>query len=209
MKIFLTKAAHRLYDVVFRAPFGHGRPIGVDAWNRDYSAGNWRKVADISELGRHALIVGYVSRLASKPRILDVGCGEGILRSYFDAITFTSYLGTDISEVAVQQALAKKFRNSNFLVADFETAEPPGAFDVVIFNESIYYAHDPDMVFRRYWNALPQGGMIVVSIHRYRTGLRTFAIWRTLERQRVSTYASRIVNEHGQIWDVRVFEKRG
>jgi SAM-dependent methyltransferase len=128
------------------------------------------------------------------------------LRSYFDATTFSSYLGTDISEVAVQKALAKKFPNSNFLVADFETAEPPGAFDVVIFNESICYARDPDMVFRRYGNALPQGGMIVVSM--YRTGLRTFAIWRTLQRQRVSTYASRIVNEHGQIWDVRVFEKR-
>jgi 2-polyprenyl-3-methyl-5-hydroxy-6-metoxy-1,4-benzoquinol methylase len=206
MKTFVTKAAHRLYDVLFLAPGGHGRPIAVGAWDRDYAAGSWSKLAETSELGHYALIVGYVSRLASKPRILDVGCGEGILRSYFDATTFTSYLGTDISEVAVQQALAKKFTKSNFLVADFETAEPPGAFDVVIFNESICYARDPDMVFRRYGNALPQRGMIVVSMHH--TGLRTFAIWRTLERQRVSTYASRIVNEHGQIWDVRVFEKR-
>jgi hypothetical protein len=101
----------------------------------------------------------------------------------------------------VQQALAKKFPNSNFLVADVETGRTAGR---VRRGDLIDLLRPP---FRRYWSALPQSGMIIISIYRYRRGLRTVAIWRTPERQRVSTYASRIVNEHGQIWDVRVFAR--
>jgi SAM-dependent methyltransferase len=78
-------------------------------------------------------------------------------------------------------------------------------FDIVIFNESIYYAPDPLKMFDTYWRFVKPSGTIIVSI--FDTGLRTAAIWRRLERRIPSTHSTRLSNELKQTWDVRVFIK--
>lgn len=202
-----ARVARRLVDVTINAPRGRGLPIATAAWDRDYGAGKWGHLDSISEMGHYLLIVGYASRLAERPRILDVGCGDGVLRAHFLDTKISEYVGLDISSVAVAHATAKGFPDTRFLVADFDSAPELGAFDIVIFNESIYYAPDPLPVFETFSRRVKAGGAIIVSMHD--TGLRKAAIWRRLERCHASTHATRLTNERKQTWDVRVFVMSG
>jgi 2-polyprenyl-3-methyl-5-hydroxy-6-metoxy-1,4-benzoquinol methylase len=154
-------------------------------------------------MAHYLIIVGYADRLSMRPRILDVGCGDGVLRGHFAGVSFEEYVGLDISSVAVQKADAKQFPNTTFLVADFDKTSSLGAFDIVVFNESIYYAPDPLQTFISYRALLRPRGAIIVSIHD--TGLRTAAMWRRFERFHASTYSTLLSNERNQTWDVRAF----
>lgn len=201
---FAGRAARRLFDLAINVPRGRGRPIARPAWDRAYAAGKWDSLGNVSEIGHYVLIVGYAARLATRPRILDVGCGDGVLRGYF-AIEFEEYVGLDISAVAVEKANGKGFRDTRFLVADFTAPPELGAFDIVVFNESIYYASDPLRIFDTYWRMLKPNGAVIVSM--YDVGLRTAAMWRQLEKRCRSTHSTRLSNERGQRWDIRVFAR--
>ena len=153
-----NKVARKLHDLAFRASAGLGTPISVDAWNCQYASGHWDYLANISELGRYAVVASYVGRLRPRGTILDVGCGAGLLRSRFDAVEFETYTGIDISREAVRQATEKGFARTRFVVGDFNETIPDTRFGVVIFNDSIGYSHDPAETFQKYWNFLARMG---------------------------------------------------
>ena len=70
-----NKVARKLHDLAFRASAGLGTPISVDAWNCQYASGHWDYLANISELGRYAVVASYVGRLRPRGTVLDVGWG--------------------------------------------------------------------------------------------------------------------------------------
>jgi SAM-dependent methyltransferase len=199
----VSRVVRRLFDMIFSVPRGRGRPIPTAAWDRDYRAGKWGHLDSIAEMAHYNLIVGYAFRLALRPRILDVGCGDGVLRTYFERADIGEYIGLDISSIAIANARKKAFPDTQFLVADFDTTPDLGLFDIVIFNESIYYAPDPLSVFEAFSDRVKVGGVLIVSMHD--AGMRTAAIWRRLELHHASLYATRLTNERKQTWDVRVF----
>jgi 2-polyprenyl-3-methyl-5-hydroxy-6-metoxy-1,4-benzoquinol methylase len=155
-------------------------PKDKDGWERQYESGVWSYLGEIGELSHYSVIVGYAAYLRPGARVLDVGCGHGVLHERWLAKGYRRYVGIDISEVAVGRLREREIADAEFVAADAETFEPGETFDVVVFNESITYFKDPVAGFARYVQALAPGGIVIVSCHQQSE--RAQAILRTLER---------------------------
>lgn len=154
-------------------------PVDSRTWDAQYSEGHWSFLADSSELARYAAIAAFCQRLTSARSVLDVGCGEGILRGLLPS-TCERYVGIDLSSVAIERAHRNARPGDTFLAADAETYAPAGAFDAVVLNEVLYYFHDPLAQAERYLAAATPKGALIVSMFE---SPRTRAILRVLERR--------------------------
>lgn len=134
------------------------------AWDAQYAKGEWDHLAGLSELSHYAVIVGYGTFLKPGGSVLDVGCGEGVLHTRWLPHGYARYVGLDISEVAVQKLAHRTDDRTEFLAADAETHTPDGSYDVIVFNESLYYLNDPLAALARYASALTPDGVIIVSM---------------------------------------------
>jgi 2-polyprenyl-3-methyl-5-hydroxy-6-metoxy-1,4-benzoquinol methylase len=149
-------------------------------WDMEYNSGRWDRLENDSlEKSRSALIAMYCNHFFPSGKILDVGCGVGILFDFLNAEQKRNYLGVDASEIAVNKS--KKRRNFKALVlnaSDFHTDE---LFDAIVFNEVLYYL-DYKQILRKYSSYLTRGGIIIVSTFRVKHPigrLTGFRIWQT------------------------------
>jgi SAM-dependent methyltransferase len=147
-----------------------------EAWDKQYRTNQWAYMERLDELGRYAVITSYIAYLKPGGAVLDVGCGEGILFERYQPYGYVRYVGLDISEVAVAKLMPKQNAGTVFLQADAEAYQPTELFDVIVFNETLYYFHDPLSALGRYAQALKPGGLLIVSTYmasrRARTILR-------------------------------------
>lgn len=197
------QALRRWAYTYLRAPFGIGRPQAVTQWDDEYAGGKWRKLDSAAQLGHYALIAGYVGHFfATPPSIVDVGCGHGRLYELLRRTPYRRYVGLDISPEAIRQATAAFARDdTRFEVASFEAWRPDEPFDVVIFNESIYYAKDPVRELERWVELLAPGGMVVLSIVQ---SSMNAGVARRIRRRFAVAHLSRVRNELGETWEVSV-----
>lgn len=114
---------------------------------------------------------------------------------------YASYLGLDLSPTAIAQATSAASPNTRFEVADFTTWRSEHAHDVIVFNESIYYARDPIAQLARYAEYLADGGVMVVSMVR---SSMNAGIARRVRRQFQILHSSVIRNERADTWEVSV-----
>jgi SAM-dependent methyltransferase len=149
----------------------------VSEWDRAYSTGQLAYFADIDELPRYSILTGYVRHLGGSPDIVDIGCGDGLLRSHLEGVPFSSYLGIDLSEAAVQRAGSLADLRTSFLCADVMVADIPQA-DVVVLNEVLYFAEDPGALLERVDQALRPDGHLLVSMWRHPGDRRLWALLR-------------------------------
>jgi 2-polyprenyl-3-methyl-5-hydroxy-6-metoxy-1,4-benzoquinol methylase len=138
-------------------------PVSSEVWEAQYSGEKWNFLETISELGRYSVIAGYIAHLKPQATVLDIGCGEGILFDRYQGQGYSKYLGVDISQVAIARLVDRQNEKTHFVSADAENFEPPEAFDAIVFNESIYYFHDPLTCVKRYCNYLKPNGLIILS----------------------------------------------
>jgi trans-aconitate methyltransferase len=107
-----------------------------------------------------------------------------------------AYVGIDLSDVAIDQAREPGLACSEFLVANATNFEPPHPFDVIVFNEILYYLEDPAEQVRRYAQYLAPAGIFVVSMYyspaSFRTWKRLNAELKTLDHVTVSHRSSRL-----------------
>src|SRR5262245_51695956 len=54
-------------------------PVSKERWDEEYASGRWDVMRRSDELARYSVLAGYLRRLHPRGRVLDVGCGEGIL----------------------------------------------------------------------------------------------------------------------------------
>jgi len=186
-------------------PMGYGRPEPTELIERRYRAGEYAFMDTLPELGRYAVIAGYVSQLFDAPTILDLGCGHGRLLQVLRTAPFRRYLGVDISVEAVEQARSSAPANARFEVARIEDWTAPERFDVVIFNESLYYMRRPLETFLRYLDVVSTDGVLIVSIYRRRWA----RIWKLLERHCHVLDATAVRNRQRQVWDIKVLRPHG
>lgn len=180
---------------------GRGRRHAADWWERQYRNGRWRYLDSASELAHYMVIVGYVQHFHSAPAILDVGCGHGRLFQLIGRHPYGSYLGIDIAGEAVRQAREYAAPRAEFVVADFEQYVPSARFDVIVFNESLYYAPEPAPLLERYAGALSDNGVIVVSMcHNWWQA----PIWDAVARRFAVLHSTELTNERRQTWRVKV-----
>jgi 2-polyprenyl-3-methyl-5-hydroxy-6-metoxy-1,4-benzoquinol methylase len=133
-------------------------------WDADYTTGTWDYLSDQLEAGRYKAVSQMLSKYAPHGSILELGCGEGILQSRMAPSSYETYIGIDISKVAIQKAAHLGNHNTQYVYADMETFVPEAKFDAIIVNEALYYAVNPVQLLKRYANFLQPNGCIIISI---------------------------------------------
>ena len=203
----LYQNAGLVYYFLFLGPRGVGRPVPIAKWDDQYASGKWdRNFESLDELPRYAILGAYVKRLAEAPRILDVGCGNGRLVRDLDLASIGSYLGTDISPEGIAQAKQRyAFPNVAFEAADFEQWRGEAKFDVIIFNDALYYARQPVAVLETYADMLQEHGALIVVMFRHRN---TMVIWKDLAKRFEFLDSIEVTDRKGELTDIRVLRRR-
>jgi SAM-dependent methyltransferase len=202
----LRKILRRLRYEIIDAPRGRGRGWPSAVWDAQFARGDWDQLYSVGQVGHYMIIVGYVLHYGGPtPLILDAGCGQGRLLSILKLCRLKDYLGVDISPKAIELARSLAVENSRFVVANFEEWEPDSRFDLVIFNESLYYAKDPCKVLRSFQPGLTESGKFIVSLHHYGNHR---AIWRDIESKYSVLSAFTVTNDQKRWrWTVKVLNK--
>ena len=178
--------AGRLEGLVRRFETASGRadvPLDQGGWDAQYAGGYWDFLGSEEEARRLRAVAELVHRHAPGAAVLDVGCGEGLLREHLGSAV--SYVGIDLSREAIARAGARARPASGgpaaeFLVADAESWQPGRRFGAVVLNECLYYFERPLAAARRCLGWLEPGGVMVVSTFR---GPRADAIARLLDAE--------------------------
>jgi len=165
-------------------------------WNRQYAAGEWTWLARPGELARYSVLAGYALELKPGGKLLDVGCGEGLLRDRLHPRAFTQYVGIDFEE-AIRRAAPRADERTRFFDADMNFFVPDVAFDTIVFNESLYLFRDVADGLGRYERFLAPNGLLLVSMH---GGTKTEAIWSLLAERYPVIDEVTITNREGAIW---------
>jgi trans-aconitate methyltransferase len=201
----IKKIADRALDLAWRAPRGMGKPVSAADWDQAFKQGEWDHLEGMAEAPHYSIVRGYAVKVKSPASVLDVGCGTGVLRTHFADADVSNWVGIDASQEGVKTANAKGYGASRFEVADFDQYQLIESHDLVIFNESLYYAADPSATFMRYWDKIPAHGACIVSM--FDSSMRAGAIWRRLEQSVTAHHASRVVNEQDLAWRIKIFLK--
>jgi 2-polyprenyl-3-methyl-5-hydroxy-6-metoxy-1,4-benzoquinol methylase len=145
-------------------------PKPVAAWEAQYGGHAWDYMMKLDESARYAAIINYMSFLKPGGTVLDVGCGQGVLFERSRPFGWSHYVGIDISAAAISQLNERMQKDGashqTFIAANGETFQPDaGTFDLIIFNESLYYFNDPAETVQRYAAGLKPGGLIIMSTY--------------------------------------------
>lgn len=154
-------------------------PKEKSRWDAEYGDGRWAHLQ--KELANYWLLIGFMDAYRSGGEFLDVGCGDGVLFERFKRLGYQRYVGIDISDVAIGKLQSHNDQRTSFTQADADTHQPAGHFDVIIFNESLYYLRDPVESLARYAKSLKSEGCIILST--YTTSRRSMAVLRDAKRK--------------------------
>ena len=153
MKFLSAVAAKLLRDLGFKQA----------GWNISHASGAW----DAKQ--RSQDLVALVERLAAGGRVVEFGCGNGEVVGYLPDGAFSSYLGTDVSSVAVKTcAETHKRANVSFEVADMASwPGENGGVQLILCEECIYYL-TPDQVesfLNICMSSLTDTGRVLLTLH--------------------------------------------
>ena len=165
----LRRTASRVKGVamdVGAIPYAPIRSTGGEVWDQEYATGQLQYYNDLRESARYGVLLGYLRALGGMPSVLDVGCGNGILRQRLQGTTFSHYLGIDVSAAAIEQAQRWADDTTTFAVA--EGVAGLGPFDVIICNEMLYYLDSPEGLLEEIGQALAPRGHLLTSIWHHR-----------------------------------------
>ncbi|MCS7012591.1 MAG: class I SAM-dependent methyltransferase [Chloroherpetonaceae bacterium] len=171
-----------------------------EKWQEQYARGEWAWLRNLDELAHHSILAGYFMRLKPKGSLLDMGCGEGILQESIPEVMYSKYVGVDFSE-PIKLAAHKCTERTHFVVGDMNTYVPEEQFDAIVFNESIYYLHNPLKGFQRYAQYLKPNGIFLVSMF---VKDKHEQIWREIESAFPPIDAVTVYNQKGIGWKCKV-----
>lgn len=174
--------------------------IPADRWNYQYQRGEWNGLGQ--ETARFDAVVKRIAAGFTSPSILEIGCGPALMLQRMDGVPFTRFTGVDLSDVAIESA--KKYENDHidFVTADMQTFVPTAAYDVIVFNESLYYAKDTLRTFERYIQYLKPGGSIIVTAFEHK---HTAHLWPSVE-SKWKPVRSEVVSAGAHKWSVRIYK---
>ncbi|MFB6453968.1 class I SAM-dependent methyltransferase [Chitinophaga sp. Hz27] len=133
-------------------------------WDQQYSQGSWDVLKSEKENARQETARQLIYKYAFNGTLLEVGCGEGLLQQHLNPDAYTFFTGVDFSAIAINRAAALNDHKTSYIVADMEVYTPPHLIDLILFNESIYYAKNPLDLLRRYMPFLRDNGVMMTSI---------------------------------------------
>jgi trans-aconitate methyltransferase len=126
----------------------------AQTWDPERYARNARFVSDLG--------APVVELLGPRPgeRILDLGCGDGVLTQQLEQIG-CRVIGVDAS---AQQIAAARARGLEAYVAAGEELTFDDEFDAVFSNAALHWMKDADRVIDGVWRALAPGGRFVAEM---------------------------------------------
>jgi ubiquinone/menaquinone biosynthesis C-methylase UbiE len=103
-------------------------------------------------------------RLCAGDRVLDLGCGSGLITEYLHDQTGAAFVGIDISAEAIGQARARtraKRGRLAFGVGNMNRlAFGPETFSAVVAIDTLYYVNDLEATLRQAAGTLKPGGQL-------------------------------------------------
>jgi len=158
-------------------------------WDQEYSTSKWNFNDDTS----NDLVYPYLEKWARKGSILDLGCGSGNTSNELADSAYQSYLGVDISEVALAKARkwteqAGRTTKNKFVHGELLGFVPPEKYDVILFRESMYHVPlgQVKTVLDHYAKYLMPEGVIIVRMSKTQDGKpkwRPTAMFRVIETE--------------------------
>lgn len=131
---------------------------GDAAFYEALQAHDWYYQVEKAEYG-HA--VELVSQLDGRPRLLEIGCGQGSFAAQLGGIC--DYRGIEFNQAAVAKATAAGYDVERRSVED-EARERPGRYDVVCHFQVLEHVPDVAGFMRACVDLLRPGGMLVVTV---------------------------------------------
>jgi 2-polyprenyl-3-methyl-5-hydroxy-6-metoxy-1,4-benzoquinol methylase len=128
-------------------------------------AGDWQGLDSPTQTPRYAAIADMLRNLNADAFILDIGCGEAILKTWLSSNS--KYVGVEASSLAARRA-AERHPDVTIVHSTAESYDPGAKrFSGIVFNEVLYYAADPVALLRKYSNVLRPNGAVVCSIYQH------------------------------------------
>lgn len=131
-----------------------------------YASGAFDYFADLEEMPRYGILLGYLTFFCQRPRIIDVGCGAGLLRRRIGTVDFEAYLGIDPAPSSIEAAAPLADERTSFVVGDLLRTDV-GTYEVAVLNEVLYMAPDPPAVLDRLFQVIEPGGLLLTSMMRH------------------------------------------
>ncbi|WP_316759926.1 class I SAM-dependent methyltransferase [Pedobacter aquatilis] len=195
----------RVFYRTFLWKYNFGAPVAKGIWEKQFSEGTWDYLSLEDEQDHYLSVVKMYDDYVKGGSILDVGCGQGVLYSYLSKqeIPHSSYLGIDIASSAIQAAKTNH-PNAAFQQLDFDSQSLLQKFDVIIFNETLYYFNRPLNTLKKcIAKNLNSGGLILISIVDYETNV--FLLQKIKENY--DRLGEEVVkNTHQQKWHICIFK---
>jgi 2-polyprenyl-6-hydroxyphenyl methylase/3-demethylubiquinone-9 3-methyltransferase len=163
----LRDGVRDLADAAFPNRRGRRHTIraSMRAVDDEYAHGRWEYLNNLGEMSRYAVIAGYCRYGGDVSSVLDLGCGSGVLRRWLRPLEAIDYVGVDLSNVAIDTASQEWTDDStSFVAMDVATYVPDRKFDVIVFNEILYYFEQPGDNLERFAAFLQENGRFVISL---------------------------------------------
>jgi 2-polyprenyl-3-methyl-5-hydroxy-6-metoxy-1,4-benzoquinol methylase len=134
-------------------------------WEDEYESGLWNRLHGSQEFARYTLVSGYIQRSRRQVSLLDIGCGEGVILKHLNLDLVGEYTGIDIAQTALDK-IAPKRGQDRYICSSLENYLPDAKWDVVLFNEVLYYTSDPVAQLKKFESSLKKNGCYVISMYR-------------------------------------------
>ncbi|MGA2936345.1 MAG: methyltransferase domain-containing protein [Syntrophobacteraceae bacterium] len=176
--------------------------ITKSEWDSKYEHGNWTRIAEIDELAHYSVIGGYIIFLKTDCKILDLACGEGLLKTRL-CNSYSRYIGIDTSPAAIRIAKQHEDNKSEFMIGAMETFSIDERFHIIVFNECLYYLNKPIKVINAYKKNLEPGGAFIISMHSTENNGK---LWKLIDDGfDILDYVS-VTNAKGISWIIKVIK---
>jgi SAM-dependent methyltransferase len=137
-------------------------------WDKDFSGSKW----DFIDNTVGDCVYPFLEKYAHNGDILDLGCGPGNTANELDSGAYKTYIGVDISEVALAKAVKRTQQNgradkNSFVCSDFLGYAPTRGFDIILFRESLYHVPYGQVleILDKYSEHLKSSGVFIVRLY--------------------------------------------
>jgi 2-polyprenyl-3-methyl-5-hydroxy-6-metoxy-1,4-benzoquinol methylase len=197
-------------ELLLRRRFEKPKFTPPEGWNAEYERGEYDRLVRTEQRHHHRLLAGLITDGRQATKVLEIGCGEGVFLESLKSHQGVTYLGVDISSVAIERARARFAKEiaagtMRFEVGDGSAYPARENFDAIVFPECIEYLDDIVEVMDHYACFLNTGGQIGLSQW---MGARPLRLWRRLKAWGKVTNQAVVSADWGGAWLVATLAPR-